>query len=397
MPRPRPVRRVVERAPIQRVAEFLRTESSAGIVLVAATVVAIIWANASPHGYHDFWDTTLSLPGPDHTLTLHEWVADALMAVFFFVVGLEIKREIVDGELRDPRTAVVPVAAAIGGMVVPAAIYLAVTAGTDVSSGWGIPMATDIAFAVGVLRIAGRRAPAGLSLTLLTLAIVDDLGAIAVIAIVYSSGISPWLVLVAALIIGMILFAGRRLEHPMWFVVPALALWVVVVRSGVHATVAGVALGFATPVRSRSGREVLASLEHHLHPWSSFVILPLFALANAGILLSVDSIRDAATSKVGIGIALGLVVGKLLGIFLGARMATRLGGRLPDGVGGRALIAIGLLGGIGFTVSLFVADLAFTGPTLERAKLAILGGSVLAAVAAVGVLRTIPQATEADT
>lgn len=396
MSKPRPVRRVVESVPLQRVAEFLQTESAAGIVLMGATVLALAWANLDPSGYHDFWATKLSLPGPDHALTLHDWVGDALMAVFFFVVGLEIKREIVDGELRDPRTAIVPVAAAIGGMVIPAAIYLAVTAGTEVSRGWGIPMATDIAFAVGVLRLVAPRAPAGVSLTLLTLAIVDDLGAIAVIAIFYSSGIEPALLLVAVVVVGVILVAGRRLENPAWFVIPALILWVVVFRSGVHATVAGVLLGFATPVRSRKGREILASLEHHLHPWSSYIVLPLFALANAGIVLSVESVREAATSEVGIGIVLGLVGGKLIGITLGARIATRFGGRLPDGVGLRALIAIGLLGGIGFTVSLFVADLSFSGPTLETAKLAILGASVLAAVASVVVLRTIPRHSESD-
>ncbi len=384
-------------SPVRRVVEFLRTESAAGIVLIGATAVALLWANVAPASYHDFWSTELWLPGPDHALTLHAWVADALMAVFFFVVGLEIKREVVEGELRDPRTAVVPIAAAIGGMVVPAIIYIAITAGTDVSNGWGVPMATDIAFAVGVLRLAGPRVPSGISLTLLTLAIVDDLGAIAVIAIFYSSGISPELLALAVVVLGAIVVAGRRLDSPAWFIIPALVLWIVVVRSGVHATVAGVLLGFVTPVRSRSGREVLAELEHRLHPFSSFLILPLFALANAGIVLSIDRFHAAATSAVGVGIALGLIVGKLAGITAGAGLSTRIGGRLPDGVDGRGLVSIGLLGGIGFTVSLFVADLSFTGDTLETAKLAILATSLVAAVAAAVTLRSIPPESPVDT
>ncbi len=383
--------------PMRRVLEFLQTESAAGVALIGATVVALVWANVAPGSYHDFWSTELSLPGPDHALTLHAWVADALMAVFFFVVGLEIKREVVEGELRDPRTAVVPIAAAIGGMLVPAAIYLAITAGTDVGNGWGIPMATDIAFAVGVLRMAGPRVPSGISLTLLTLAIVDDLGAIAVIAIFYSSGISPELLALGAVILGGIVLAGRRLEHPAWFVLPALVLWIVILRSGVHTTVAGVLLGFVTPVRSRGGREVLAELEHRLHPWSSFLILPLFALANAGIVLSLDRFHAAATSAVGLGIAVGLVVGKLVGISAGAGLSTRVGGRLPDGVDGLGLVAIGLLGGIGFTVSLFVADLSFSGDTLETAKLAILATSLVAAVAAALTLRSIRPESPVDT
>ena len=321
--------------PMRRVVDFLQTESAAGVVLIGATVVALLWANAAPGSYHDFWSTELALPGPAHALTLHTWVADALMAVFFFVVGLEIKREIVDGELRDPRTAVVPIAAAIGGMLVPALIFVAFTAGTDVGNGWGIPMATDIAFAVGVLHMAGPRVPSGISLTLLTLAIVDDLGAIAVIAIFYSSGISPGLLALALVVLGGVVLAGRRLEHPGWFVLPALVLWVVVLRSGVHATVAGVLLGFATPVRSRSGREVLADLEHRLHPWSSFVILPLFALANAGIVLSIDRFHAAFTSAVGLGIAAGLIIGKLVGITAGAGLSTRHR-RPPSGRRGRA-------------------------------------------------------------
>ncbi len=383
--------------PFRRVGEFLRTEVAGGVVLVLATAAALLWANLSPGSYTTAWSHHLSLPGPDHALTLSEWVNDGLMAIFFFVVGLEIKREVVDGELRDPRTASVPVAAAIGGMIVPALIFLAVTAGSDYGGGWGIPMATDIAFAIGILGIFGRRAPSGVGLTLLTLAIVDDLGAILVIAIFYSHGFSVEAFLGAIALIGGFVVLRRFADHPAWYVIPALILWLLVLRSGIHATIAGVALGFLTPVKTRSGREVLANLEHALHPWSSFVVLPLFALANAGIVISSDGIRDAQRSSLALGIALGLIVGKVVGIGTGVFIATRLGGRLPDGVGPREILTIGLLGGIGFTVSLFVAALAFTGTALDIAKLAILATSIVAAIAAAGMLRTIPQNSDAPT
>ena len=254
------------------------------------------------------------------------------MAIFFFVVGLEIKREIVEGDLRDPRAAMVPIAAAVGGMVVPAAVYGLVTLGSGAGHGWGIPMATDIAFAVGVLRLVGRRAPPALGVTLLTLAIVDDVGAILVIAVFYSTGLS-WTWLLGALgLLVLIRIAGRTLASPWWFVAPAVVLWVEMLRSGVHATIAGVLLGLATPLVARNGRPVLAPLEHALHPWASFVVLPLFALANAGIPVSVSTLRDAATSPAAIGILAGLLIGKFVGINLGARLAVRAGGRLPPGI-----------------------------------------------------------------
>jgi NhaA family Na+:H+ antiporter len=383
--------------PLQRVAEFLRTESAAGVALIGATVVALIWANVAPTTYHDLWSTTLSLPGPEHALTLEAWINDGLMAIFFFVVGLEIKREMVEGELHDPRAATVPIAAAVGGMIVPAAIYALVTFGSGAGHGWGIPMATDIAFAVGVLRLVGRRAPSSLGVTLLTLAIVDDVGAILVIAVFYSTGISfAWLLGALGLLL-LIRLAGRTLASPWWFVLPAVVLWVEMLRSGVHATLAGVLLGLATPLVARNGRPVLATLEHVLHPWSSFVILPLFALANAGIPVSASALRDAATSPAAIGIVAGLVVGKFVGINLGVRLAVRAGGRLPSGIGGRELIALGTLGGIGLTVSLFIAGLSFHGTELDAAKLAILVASTLAAIAAAGVLRTIAPEPDGET
>ena len=384
-------------APLRRVADFVRTESAGGVALVVATVAAIVWANTAGDSYREFWSTPLTLPGPAHALAVSEWVNEGLMAVFFFVVGLEIKREIVDGELRAPRTAAVPVVAAIGGMVIPALIYIAVTAGTAAGHGWGVPMATDIAFAIGVLRLAGSRLPRGVSLTLLTLAIVDDLGAIAVIAIVYSTGISgAWLGLALVGIV-LVLVLRRVADHPAWYVVPAVVIWIAMQRSGVHPTVAGVIVGFLTPLRTRTGHPILSTLEDRFHPWSSFLVVPLFALANAGIVVSADRWHALTSSRLALGVVLGLTVGKVVGIVGGTWVATRLGAQLPAGVNGRAVVAIGLLGGIGFTVSLFVAGLAFTGADLGTAKLAILTTSVAMALIGTLWLRTIPPETDPAT
>ena len=384
-------------APLRRVADFLRTESAGGVALVVATVAAIVWANTAGDSYRDFWSAQLTLPGPAHALAVSEWVNEGLMAVFFFVVGLEIKREIVDGELRAPRTAAVPVVAALGGMVVPAVIYLAVNAGTAAGHGWGVPMATDIAFAIGVLRLAGSRLPRGVGLTLLTLAIVDDLGAIAVIAIVYSAGISgAWLGLALVGIV-LVLVLRRVADHPAWYVVPAVLIWIAMQRSGVHPTVAGVIVGFLTPLRTRTGYPILSNLEDRLHPWSSLLVVPLFALANAGIVVSADRWHALTSSRLALGVVLGLTVGKVVGIVGGTWVATRLGAQLPAGVNGRAVVAIGVLGGIGFTVSLFVAGLAFTGTDLGTAKLAILITSVAMALIGTLWLRTIPPESDPAT
>jgi NhaA family Na+:H+ antiporter len=381
--------------PLTRVAEFLRTELASGVALVAATVAAIVWANVAPGPYHDTWSTVLALPGPGHDLTLADWVTEGLMAVFFFVVALEIKREVVDGELRDLRRAAIPVAGALGGMAVPAVIYTFATLGTGLGRGWAVPMATDIAFALGVLRIAGRRAPRALGLTLLTLAIVDDLGSFVVVALFYSSGVHvAWLAAALGVAV-LVLLVGQRLESPAWFVLPAVALWLALYRSGVPATLAGVGLACITPIRSRRGRPVLAQLEHAMHPWASFVVVPLFALANAGIAVSASSLHDAATSRAALGIVAGRVVGKVAGITLGIALAQRLGARTT--LDRQSLTALGLLGGIGLTVSVYVADLSFTGSALDTAKLAVLGGSMAAAVLAGGVLRTVRSETDAGT
>lgn len=379
------------------IAGFLETETTGGVVLLGAAVVALIWANLIGNGYESFWGTELSIG----TLTndLRHWVNDGLMTLFFFVVGLEIKRELAAGDLRDPRVAAAPIVAAVGGMVVPAAIYLALNAGGAAESGWGIPMATDIAFVLGVNALLGSRTPRGLRLFLLTLAIVDDVGAIVVIAIFYSDG-TQWLWLAAAA--GVVVFiAGLRavrLTSPLAYVLPATALWIATFESGIHPTIAGVVLGLATPAGIVRGRAVLGDLEKALHPASSYIVVPIFALANAGVALTFDSLRNAVVSRVFWGIAAGLLVGKVVGIVGAAGISRRFRlGRLPKGVGTRDLVGGAALAGIGFTVSLFIVGLAFDDARIvDEAKIGVLGGSLLSAVVGTAILwRTRREAPRA--
>jgi NhaA family Na+:H+ antiporter len=313
---------------------------------------------------------------------LQHWVNDALMVIFFFVVGLEIKRELAIGELRDVRAAALPAAAALGGVIVPALIFVALTSG-EARAGWGIPMATDIAFAVGVLALLGNRVPAGAKLLLLSVAIVDDIIAITVIALFYTDTVSlSWLAGAAA---GLVLVVVLRVlgVTAIWpYVLVGVVVWIATLESGVHATIAGVALGLLTPAGEVGGRDVLATLEHRLHPWSAFVVVPLFALANAGVDFSGGLLGEAVSTALPWAIALGLVVGKIVGISAAVWLAVRTGlGRLPQGVGALHVPAVAAVAGIGFTVSLFIADLAYNDPSLtETAKVGIFAGSLLAGV-----------------
>ena len=412
---------------MQPIHSFLSTEVASGVLLLAAAVIALVWANSPQRfTYEALWETPIAIElGPLRIAEdLRHWVNDLLMALFFFVVGLEIKRELVLGELRDVRAAALPMLAAVGGMVVPAAIYLLVNAGGPAAHGWGIPMATDIAFAVGVLALVGRRAPTSLKIFLLTLAIVDDLGAILVIALFYSDGIAMgWLGVAAAVVVLVLLMTRLGIRSLAPYVLAAGVLWLAIFESGVHATIAGVILGFLTPARpfqppeavsdvavahlreaarepdgvadeqeqvrllevSRLVNEAVSPLErlvHRLHHWSSFVVLPLFALANAGVVLSSDALASAVSSTVGLGVVLGLVLGKPLGIVAASFLATRLRiARLPDGVGWLEMIGAGLVAGIGFTVAIFVAGLAFDDAASEgTAKVGILLASLVAGV-----------------
>ncbi len=381
--------------------EFASVEALGGIVLFAATLAALVWANSpSSDSYTRLWDYELVIGVGRFAIgeSIRQWVNELLMALFFFVVGLEIKRELAEGELNDTQKARLPVLAAVGGMLVPAVIFLAWNVGGHGEKGWGIPMATDLAFALGVLALLGTRIVPGLKMFLLTLAIVDDIGAIVVIALFYSGGIEPaWLGGAAASLLVVVLMRRVGARHPVLYVAPALVLWVCTFESGVHATIAGVALGLLTPAGTFRGRRVLDRLEHMLHPWTSFLVVPVFALANAGVAISFDVLRDAASSRITWGVVTGLVVGKIVGISAATGLGLRLRlGKLPDGDTFRHVLGIGAVAGIGFTVSLFVADLSFIGTRLSDAKLGILAASVVAGVLGSGVLlrrarRTLPD------
>jgi Na+:H+ antiporter, NhaA family len=416
----KPLARLVARP----VREFLRVEAAGSILLLLAAAAALIWANSPwASSYDALWHAHLTLDvGPLHLdESLQHWVNDALMAIFFFVVGLEIKYELVNGDLRDPRTAALPIVAAVGGMVVPAGIYFALNPpGSDGSAGWGIPMATDIAFAVGVLGILGRRIPSAARLFLLTLAIVDDIGAILVIAVFYTSDLSlTWLAIAIGLLALMVVARVLRIWSLVVYAILGVGVWFALLESGVHATLAGVAIGLLAPatplLKEEVAREFAArALEDRqldadelarlrfllqesvsvverligtLHPVSAYVVLPIFALANAGVELG--AIGKVFTEPVGLGIILGLVLGKPIGIYATSFLAVRLGvAKLPEGTSWSMVLGLGGVAGIGFTVSIFIAGLSFPGAELltEEAKIAILLASLLAAVVGVALL-----------
>jgi NhaA family Na+:H+ antiporter len=420
--------RVLARA-AQPIVRFLHVEAAGGVLLLLATAVALLWANSPWRGsYEALWSTELRLQVGSFEFAedFGHFVNDFLMAIFFFVVGMEIKREVVVGELRDRRAAALPAMAALGGMVVPATIFLAINFGGSGVDGWGVPMATDIAFALAVVALLGNRVPSPVKVILLALAIVDDIGAIAVIAIFYTDSISiGWLVVAFALVVVMgTLHRGSVMYAPL-LLVGGLAVWLAVYESGVHATIAGVALGLLTPACPRLDAEVaeqiVDTLENRadldagevrataaaikasvsdcdraidaLHPWTSYVIVPLFALANAGIVLSSDAL--ASPSAVFGGVFLGLVVGKLVGVTTFSWLAVKLGlGRLPDGVTWSHIIGVAAVAGVGFTVALFIAGLAFTDEMLDQAKLGVLCASLAAAVLGATLLTRASRTTE---
>jgi NhaA family Na+:H+ antiporter len=416
--------RRLARRPLER---FLGIEAASGVVLLVATAAALVWANSrEAEAYFRFWHTPLGIRVGTFTFerTL-EWVVnDVLMVIFFFVVGMEIRREVHHGELSDWRRAALPGAAALGGMLAPAGLYLAFAGAPETRSGWGVPMATDIAFAVGILTLLGKRVPAALRVLLLALAVIDDLGAIVVIALFYSSGVALSGLLLAALgLVGV--FAMQRLgvRTKLAYVVPSALAWAGIYAAGIHPTIAGVVVGLATPVqawlgpegfiagvrkdlehltqtrpRAPSSHELAQTLRHvdaarreamspaeslieTLHPWVAFGIMPVFALANAGVSLSGASL-DAESWGVLAAVTLGLVVGKPLGVLLVSWVTLRLGiGKLPMGIGFRHLVVLGIVAGVGFTMALFIAQLAFTdGRLLAAAKLGVLGASGCAAV-----------------
>jgi NhaA family Na+:H+ antiporter len=424
--------------------EFINTEASSGIVLMLATIFALLWANSPwDASYFDFWHTHISIDADivHIDLDLQEWVNDGLMTLFFFLAGLEIKRELVRGDLSTPARALLPAAAALGGMIAPALIFLGFNAGKEGVDGWGVPMATDIAFAVGVLSLLSSRIPSSIRSFLLALAIADDIGAILVIAVFYTTEIDYLALAFAGLMLGCAFAfnrAGMRTINA--YVVIGALMWVGLLESGIHATLTGVLLGLLTPASSyynplsfeasaedivqryerateagdRGGEEqalqqmedlakgsapVLERLERALVGWVSFLIVPLFALANAGVHIDSEVASAAIRSPVAQGVAIGLVVGKPLGIFLFTWLAVRL--HLcdkPEGASWSQLFGVGMIAGIGFTISLLISDLAFQESLLgDEAKLGVLAGSTVAGVLGYAFIRLTSRAsTQSD-
>ena len=371
--------------------DFLRAEQGGGFALLLGAAAALLWVNlGGAGGYESFWTTELRIGIGDAAITedLRHWVNDGLMTLFFFLISLEIKRELVSGELRGPKAAALPIIAAVGGVVLPVAIFLAITGAGDGADGWGIPMATDAAFAIGVLALLGNRVGVGVKLLLVTIAVVDDVAAISVIAIAYTDHLALGWLAVAVAGLGAIV-AMRRLGvvRVLGYVPVGLLVWVAMLESGVHATLAGVAVALLTPARPVEGRNVLEELEDRIHPVSSFFVLPLFALANAGVALGGSALSDPRGREVALAVVVGLVVGKFLGVAGATLAALRLGlGRLPAGVDRRGLLGAAALAGIGFTVSLFITPLAYDDPLLiESAKLGILGGSLISATVGIAI------------
>jgi len=357
-------------------------------VLLAAALVALIWANSPWRATYDnlvHAPIGLRVAGFAFERNLEFLVNDGLMVVFFFVVGLEIKREVYAGELSEPRRAALPALAALGGMLAPAGIYLLFNAGTSAADGWGIPMATDIAFAVGVLTLLGRRVPPALRVLLLALAVIDDLGAIIVIALFYSTGIRiAGLAVAGGGILLILLMRKLGLRSPWAYLVPAVVIWAGTLASGVHPTIAGVVIGLCTPVRALSGQDgpsPAERLQQALHRWVAFGIMPVFALVNAGVSFGDVRLGGDATTVL-IGVVVGLAVGKPIGVMCLAWIAVRAGvAALPSGVRWSGVLVVGLVAGVGFTMALFIATLAFPpGPLIEVAKLGILLASLVAGV-----------------
>ena len=410
--------------------DFFKNQASGGIILLATTILALVLANSPlSHFYHHFWEMKLTIGGETFGLTqsLHHWINDGLMAVFFFVVGLEIKREFLAGELASKRKAALPIAAALGGMIVPALIFALINKDNGNLHGWGIPMATDIAFALGIIALLGDRIPRSLAIFLTALAIVDDLGAVLVIAIFYTGDLS-WVALGLVGLCLFILMVGNRLgiQHPNFYALVGLVLWIALLKSGVHASIAGVLIGATIPVKPKHPHDEfvaksehllrryhesetipgpfhneqrlgtllalehvchdsmspLQRMEHEMNPWVIYGVMPVFALANAGISLSGSELATALTHPITIGVGLGLLLGKPLGILLFSWLAVRMKFcDLPTGSRWYDVLGVGVLAGIGFTMSMFITNLAYADlARVANAKVGIFAASILAGV-----------------
>lgn len=430
-----PIERII--APVNR---FIHLEYTSGIVLLLSVVAAILWANSAYHeSYHRFWELHLSIGFGGYVFSnpLHIWINDGLMAVFFFVIGLELKREFMDGELSTFRKALLPMGAAFGGMVVPALIYFIINIGTDSTHGWGIPMATDIAFALALLSMAGKHIPNSVKVFLSALAVADDLGAVLIIAFFYTSGVNLIALGIAAVFL-LVLITGNKLgvHHSAFYFIIGIAVWGAFLFSGIHATIAGVLVAFTIPGVTRINEEYysrnlkkltddfdkeipnnstlttpeqhktiqhvkslslaaetpLQKIEYSLHPWVAFVIMPLFALANSGIIIGAD-LLSSIINPVSIGVFTGLVLGKFIGILLFTWILVRTGlTNLPAHAGWKHITGVALLGGVGFTMSLFISGLAFKNPIfVEQAKYGILIASIIAGISGIILLKRIAK------
>ncbi|MCE9600318.1 MAG: Na+/H+ antiporter NhaA [Spirochaetia bacterium] len=424
----RPIDRLIR--PFQ---EFMRLQAASGILLLLTTIIAILWANLAPHNYREVFEShvAFSFGRVEISKTLLHWINDGLMSIFFFIVGLEIKREIMDGQLASLRQAALPIAGAIGGMLVPAAIYASLNADGPGANGWGIPMATDIAFAVGILSLLGSRIPSGLKVFLTALAIADDIGAVLVIAVFYTETVSLAYLGAGGLILLLSIAANvLKIRQPIVYFFLGIVVWMLFLKSGVHATISAILMAFTIPVRTRlnvglfkeNATSLLALLnpqsrpfleeqnhhviqtieasceavtppaqrmEHGLHAIVAFLIMPIFALANAGVEIRFADLQSMLFDRISIGVILGLFLGKPLGIFLFGWICVKVGlGKLPAGVSFGGVFGTSMIAGIGFTMSLFIAGLALAGPSqLEIAKSGILIGSLISGIVGFAFLR----------
>lgn len=431
---------MIKKAPIDKVmapvSKFIHLEYTSGVVLFVSVLIAIIWANSSfNESYHHLWDINMSVGIEKYMFkySLHTWINDGLMAIFFFVIGLELKREFMDGELSSMKKASLPMAAAIGGMLVPALIYIAFNLGTEAAHGWGIPMATDIAFALALLSLAGKHIPGSVKTFLSALAVADDLGAVMIIAFFYTSDIDFYPLLIASIFLTILVIGNLMgIRKNAFYLVAGICVWIGFLLSGVHATIAGVLVAFTIPavtiinektysskmrklsdnfeedipnnsnlitkkqveiieeakVLNMAAETPLQKLEHSLHPWVAFVIMPLFALANAGIIISSDFF-SAIINPVSLGVSFGLVVGKFIGILLFTWIMVKFGlSQLPRNSNWIHITGVALLAGVGFTMSLFISNLAFNRiEFIDQAKYGILAASIIAGIAGSLVLR----------
>ncbi|TDO20251.1 Na+/H+ antiporter NhaA [Pedobacter duraquae] len=428
-----PIEKII--APVNR---FIHLEYTSGIVLLISVIIAIVWANSAFHNsYHHLWEINFSVGFDTYNLSkpLHIWINDGLMAIFFFVIGLELKREFMDGELSTLKKAALPMTAALGGMVVPALIYYVINYGEEASHGWGIPMATDIAFALALLSMAGKHVPSSVKVFLSALAVADDLGAVMVIAFFYTAEVNFVALGIAGIfLVGLILGNILGIRSSLFYLILGIGVWIGFLLSGVHATIAGVLVAFTIPAVTRINEKAysenlrklsydfdkeipsnstlttpeqhhtiqhvknlslaaetpLQKIEHTLHPWVAFLIMPLFALANSGIVIGAD-ILTAIINPVSIGVTAGLIIGKFTGILLFTWVMVKLGlGNLPDQANWKHIIGVALLAGIGFTMSLFISGLAFKNPLfVDQAKYGILLASIVAGVLGTIVLKRI--------